>query len=138
MKTASYSSVEVVRQILILNTGNAVPVSSIPSKSLKSNSYTFAPALHRILNQDIAQNSFPDKHKEGNITALHRKDDASLKTIYKPITCLPSISKLFERILESQIKNSQMAFSLHTFVVFAIFIALNTPFSDLLNAQKEY
>ena len=76
MSTASYSSVEVIRQISIHNTGNAVPVSSIPSKSLKSNSYTFAPALHRILNQDIAQNSFPEKLKEGNITPLHRKDDA--------------------------------------------------------------
>ena len=103
---------DIVHQLLILNTGKAVPVSSIPAKILKSNSYIFVPMLHRILNGNIAQNSFPDKLKEGDI---HKKDYVSLKTNYRPITCLPSISKTFERILESQIKEFSSSF-LHPYI----------------------
>ena len=80
------------------------------TKFLKSNSFIFAPLLHRILNENVAQNSFPDKLKEGDIMALDKKDDASLKTNQRPTTCLHSISKIFERILENQIKQFASSF----------------------------
>ena len=54
-------------------------MDSTPSKILKSNSFIFKPLLHRILNENMAQNSFPDKLKEGDIMALHKKADAALK-----------------------------------------------------------
>ena len=55
---------EIVYQLIKLNTGKAASMDSTPTKILKSNSFTFALLLHRILNENIAQNSFPEKLKE--------------------------------------------------------------------------
>ena len=101
---------EIVHQLIKLNTGKAAPMDSTPVKILKSNSFNFAPLLHRVLNEKIIQNSFPDKLKECDIMVLHKKDDASLKANYRPIACLPSISNIFERILENQIKQFASSF----------------------------
>ena len=64
---------EVVHQLIILNTGKAAPIDSTPAKILKSNSFICAPLLHRILNENVTQNSFPDKLKEATSWPYIRK-----------------------------------------------------------------
>ena len=41
--------------------------------------------------------------KWANITPVHKKDDRSLKSNYRPISILPSVSKIFERTIHDQI-----------------------------------
>ena len=46
---------------------------------------------------------FPDKLKIAKITPIFKKDDETLFTNYRPISLLPAISKIFERVLFQQI-----------------------------------
>ena len=43
--------------------------------------------------------------KLADITPIHKKDETILKENYRPISCLPAGSKIYERILHKQISN---------------------------------
>ena len=58
------SSDKIVHQILMLNADKVAPISSIPAKTLKINSNVFKPMLERVVNKNIAENSFPDRLKK--------------------------------------------------------------------------
>ena len=47
--------------------------------------------------------TFPKELKLGDISSLHKKDDKFSKKNYRPIATLPSASKIYERIMKSQI-----------------------------------
>ncbi len=46
---------------------------------------------------------FPDKLKTAKSIPIHRKDDEMLFNNYRPILLLPSISKIFEKVIFMQI-----------------------------------
>ena len=50
----------------------------------------------------ITTGIFPDSFKKSKITPLFKKGDQSLLLNYRPISLLPTISKVFERILFGQ------------------------------------
>ena len=45
---------------------------------------------------------FPQSFKNSKIIPLYKKDDHSLLTNYRPISLLPTISRVFERIIYDQ------------------------------------
>ena len=45
---------------------------------------------------------FPDSFKKSKITPIFKKGDSSLLINYRPISLLPTISKIFERIIHNQ------------------------------------
>ena len=53
----------------------------------------------------IPQCIFPDTLKTSDIIPCHKKDDTSNKTNYRPISLLPTISKVFEKCLFNQSSN---------------------------------
>ena len=94
---------EIWFQINKLNTRKASPIESVPAKVFKENSDIFSEILQRTLNEDLAYMKFPEELRLGDISSLHKKDDKFNKKNYRPITILPSASKIYERIMESQI-----------------------------------
>ena len=46
--------------------------------------------------------TFPEELKAGDITSLFKQEDAFSKKNYRPITVLPSVSKIFERLMQSK------------------------------------
>ena len=46
---------------------------------------------------------FPSDLKYANVTPLYKKDDNTNKENYRPISILPTISKIFERLMFQQI-----------------------------------
>ncbi len=46
---------------------------------------------------------FPDKLKIAKICPIHKKDDDTLFTNYRPISLLPAISKIFEKVILKQL-----------------------------------
>ena len=42
---------------------------------------------------------FPDQWKEANVTPVHKKNDKQIISNYRPISLLPTLAKLFERII---------------------------------------
>ena len=61
-----------------------------------------SPHLTKIYNDSKSNCTFPNALKYAEITPAHKKDDNTKKDNYRPISILPSISKVFERSICDQ------------------------------------
>ena len=79
---------------------------NIPTKMLKSSSDICNVALQNIWNFEIlGKLYFPNKSKLADITPVYKNKDPTLVENYRPVSVLPSVSKLFERIIQKQFSN---------------------------------
>ena len=76
---------------------------SIPPKMLKISSEATANILKKLLNDFLETGTFPDSLKLAGITPVFKKKDPLNKTNYRPVSVLPIVSKLFEKIMQKQI-----------------------------------
>ena len=72
-------------------------------KLLKSIENIFVKSLTLITNQCIEIGVFPEKLKIAKVVPLCKKDDKTLIENYRPVSILPAISKVIEKILFRQI-----------------------------------
>ena len=56
-----------------------------------------------IINQMLKTVVFPDKLKVAKVIPLFKKGDPTLLTHYRPISLLPSLSKIFEKVIYQQL-----------------------------------
>ena len=77
----------------------------ISSRLLKASKNEISKPLTLIINQTLTSGIFPDTLKIANIIPLFKKGDKTLLENYRPISILPAISKIFERIMFNQIHN---------------------------------
>ena len=96
------SIVEVLEQVDNLDTKKASPIGSIPARIIKDNDDIVASHLLDLFNKSVDGNFFPDEMKDGDVSALFKNNDSFHKKNYRPITVLPSVSKVFERLLANQ------------------------------------
>jgi len=75
----------------------------ISNKLLKAMRNELSVPLMLIINQSIEMGIFPDLLKTARVTPLYKKGDSSLLDNYRPVSVLPSVSKVFERIMYNQI-----------------------------------
>ena len=75
----------------------------IPVKYFKQNYDICSPILLRVISDAILQSTFPDKLKLADIAPLHKDDDVTNKTNYRPISMLPIVSIVFEKLIQNQI-----------------------------------
>ena len=101
---------EILLQIQKLNSKKASPLNSIPAKILKQNADIFAVLIQKIFNSNLSECYFPKELKAGEVSSLFKSLDAFIKKNYRPITVLSSVSKIYERVLESQIKSHALSF----------------------------
>ena len=59
-------------------------------------------SLTIIINQMLTTGIFPDAFKLSKVIPLFKKGDSSLLVNYRPISLLPTISKVFERVIHDQ------------------------------------
>ena len=55
------------------------------------------------VNEAIRNNKFPDSLKLSDITLVYKKLDPNYKAIYRPVSVLPILSKVFEKIIYDQL-----------------------------------
>ena len=90
-----------VRHTCLISNKACMP-SSIPAKALKENSCICSLPLTNIFNNEIKTSFFDDGLKYANITPIYKSDDATDKKNYRPISVLPVVSKIFEKIMLNQ------------------------------------
>ena len=92
-------------EIKNLNINKPTTFKNIPAKIIVENKEMLSPFLSNIFNELILRGIFPDLLKMADITPVHKKDDTSNKENYRPVSILPSISKIFEKKIYEQIYN---------------------------------
>jgi len=58
-----------------------------------------------VINQVLCTGMFPDKLKIAKVIPLFEKDDPTLFQNYRPISLLPTISKVLENIIFAQLSS---------------------------------
>ena len=86
-----------------LENKNSSGHDGISNKLLKSIRYELCKPLTLIINQMLSSGVFPETFKKSKIIPLYKKGDSSLLSNYRPISLLPTISKVFERIIYNQL-----------------------------------
>ena len=95
---------------------------------LKSSSEICSVVLQNIWNSEIlGKLCFPDKLKLAEVAPVYKKKDPTLVENYTPVSVLPSVSKIFERIIQKQFSNYVDEF-LSLFVDIEKDLILNTPY----------
>ena len=61
------------------------------------------PFITNLINDCIENSSFPDKLKLAEITPIPKTEDSQYVGDFRPISILPAISKLFEKVLSNQL-----------------------------------
>ena len=85
------------------NKNKASQKSDIPIRITKDNVDIFADFLCETVNCTIKTSNFRSCLKLADITPLHKKGRKDSKENYRPVSILPTLSKIFERILFEQI-----------------------------------
>ena len=61
--------------------------------------------LKIIFDNILETGIFPDQWKEANVTPVHKKNNKQLITNYRPISLLPILAKIYERIIFKNMYN---------------------------------
>ena len=94
---------EVENEIGKLNPRKATTSNNILTKLLKENSDICSTVLHKLINTSITSGTFPDQLKIADISPIFKKEDATNAKNYRPISVLPSVSKVYERLIQNQL-----------------------------------
>ena len=97
---------DIEKEILNLNSKKAVASNSIPTKVLKETSDICSPVLQQIWNDEILKKcQVPENLKLADITPVFKKEGKYLAQNYRPVSALPTLSKVFEKIMQKQVIN---------------------------------
>ena len=94
---------EIVRIIDSLKSKSSYGHDRISNKLLKYVKYEIAKPLKLLVNQSVECGIFPSNLKDARVIPIYKKDNEQNFSNYRPISLLPSISKIYERILYNQI-----------------------------------
>ena len=90
---------EVEKEILKLNKIKASQKTDIPTRTIKENIDIFADFLCTSRNSAIKSSGFLSSWKLADVTPLHKKGRKDMKENFRPVSILPTLSKIFEKCL---------------------------------------
>ena len=96
----------VLRNIQMLNTKKASQLNDVPTKYIKKSSDVFTPVITDDYNNCVATAIFPECFKTAEVIPLYKKDKPTEKTNYRPISILPNISKIYERLMHDNMNDN--------------------------------
>ena len=80
-----------------LDKNKPITFNNIPAKHLKQTNDVCSPLLTKIYNDTKENVDFPDSVKMADIIPAYKKGETTDKGNYRPVSILPSVSKIFER-----------------------------------------
>ena len=79
--------------------------NSIPTNILIEFSALLVNPIVTIINMSLKEGIFPTLNKEANICPIFKKEDKNKCENYRPISHLPNINKIFERVMYTRLEN---------------------------------
>ena len=99
------SRAEIEKNIRNLDISKACQENDIPTKIIKENCEIFAEFIESNFSYNIEEAEFPDMLKMADIKPIYKKISRNEKGNYRPVSVLPNLSKVYERILFEQISS---------------------------------
>ena len=97
---------EVEFEIKHLDNKKVEALMNIPTKQLKQVIDIVVDLLMEIRNVEIVQHkNYPGNLKLADISPIYKKVEKSLVDNYMPVTILPTVSNIFERLMQKQMKD---------------------------------
>ena len=93
----------VLNHLLSLKTNKAIGLDFISARLLKYGAHAICRSVTRLLNLSISSGKFPDIWKCSKVSALFKCGDRTNPTNYRPISILPTLSKIMEKVVHSQL-----------------------------------
>ena len=93
-----------IKEILSLNGSKASPIYSIPVKIMKENYDILGLKVVIDFNSSVAFGTFPNNQKLADVIPIFKALDRFVKNNYRPVSILPALSKIMERLLFYQIE----------------------------------
>jgi hypothetical protein len=95
------TSQEVFKIIKSLKNSNSL--NDIPVKILKKVGYDLSPFISHLFNMCIGQGVYPTRLKSALVTPIFKKGDHSDMNNFRPISVLPVLNKIFEKMLHHRL-----------------------------------
>ena len=86
-----------------LKVNKAIGLDEISPRLLKDSAHVIAPSPTRLFNRSLANKTFPSIWKKGKVSPLFKSGDRCDPNNYRPITVLPALSKIMEKIVHIQL-----------------------------------
>ena len=99
------STDKVKKEVLKLNSKKSSTYGAIPASILKQTIEVHLKYLTNTINNSLKESTFPDELKQSEVIPVYKKLDPLQKENYRPVSLLPHISKVFERVIYNQINS---------------------------------
>ena len=96
---------DISKHITSLDINKPTTFNNIPVRLLVDNNDIVSPLIAKTYDESISNLDYPILLKMVDITPIHKKDETTKKDKYRPVSILPVISKIFERIIFEQISS---------------------------------
>ena len=94
---------DIVKELNKSKRKKASQKTDVPIKIIKKNVDIISHFLCHNFSNLLSCSTFPTGMKYADVIPIHKKDDKSDKTNYRPISILPNLSKVYERLMYNQI-----------------------------------
>jgi len=92
-----------VRLIICHLKNKSLGLKSLPTFLYKSCSDLLCPIIAELFNQSVSSGVFPNCLKIARVVPIFKRGDATLVSNYRPISSLPILSKIFEKLMAKQL-----------------------------------
>ena len=94
---------QVLKLLLTADSGKATGYDEIPNKLLKIAAPYICQSLTSLFNLSIETNIFPHELGIVKVSPLFKAGDHNDKDNYRPISVIPTVARIFERIIYDQL-----------------------------------
>ena len=102
--TLNYTNPIEVKEIMCnMRTNKAIGHDLIPARAVKDSAEVLCEPYCTLFNYILDIGKIPKQWKKGEITPVYKKDCSLCKDNYRPLTILPSLSKVFETLVHSRV-----------------------------------
>ena len=137
------TSAEIIDIISKLDNKKSIDISP---KLLKALSSSFSNVLSYLFNSCMLSGVFPDELKIAKVIPLYKAGNSNLMSNYRPISILPTLSKIFEKLIHSRIYkfleeneviyNYQFGFRQHHSTIHAVQTATTSVITSLNSSYQ--
>ena len=102
-KFEKMSENEIFKVLDKIDPNKAKGLDDISAKFVKDSAKVICNPICYIVNLSFELNTFPDEFKQAKVIPLYKKGDKNYEGNYRPVSILPVLSKVFERVAHNQI-----------------------------------